>query len=195
MIDPEYIKGCDLCPLQGDTYAYPRIHRGEGPKVMFIGMCPGDKEAIKHEVFVGPSGRLLDEWIQILGIENYYITNVVKHRPTTQIGNKRIDRYPNKTEIDACLPYLDTELEKEQPDYIITLGEVPTKALFIEMFYPDLKFTEVVNRFILNGKENSFLHPINGKYITSFPLFHPSYILRGGTRITPYLDSLKEMVK
>ena len=93
----DIIKGCELCSLRGTEYALSRIHRGEGKKVMFIGEAPGEEEGKRHLAFVGRSGKLLDRWIEYLGINNYVITNIVRHRPP----NNRVPAYD---EMVACFP-------------------------------------------------------------------------------------------
>ena len=40
-----------------------------------------------------------------------------------------VNRPPKKTEVDFFLPYLKKELEIIQPDMIVTLGNVPLKAV------------------------------------------------------------------
>ena len=187
----ELIKDCNLCSLSGDRYAFPRIHRGDGPKIMFVGMCPGKQEAIEHLAFVGPSGKLLNEWIKILDIDNYYITNVVKHRPIEEYMGKIKDKDPNPTQISACLPYIEAEIKNEKPDYIITLGKVATKAILPEIFWTfNSNFTTIIDKFLSDTSLISVERGYKG-----IPFFHPSYILRGGTRIRPYLDLLMEVIK
>ena len=114
MIDYALIIGkCEHCDLKGDSYALPRIKRGKGKKVMFIGEAPGREEAKQHVSFVGPSGKELDRWIAYMKIDNFYITNIVKHRPT--IGDR--DRPPDQIEIGACLPYLWDEVKKNETEW------------------------------------------------------------------------------
>ncbi|MGH7665028.1 MAG: uracil-DNA glycosylase family protein [Gemmatimonadaceae bacterium] len=48
---------------------------------MFVGEQPGDKEDRQGHPFAGPSGRFLDDALEIAGIDRnrVYITNAVKH--------------------------------------------------------------------------------------------------------------------
>ncbi|MDQ6617163.1 MAG: hypothetical protein M3083_21065, partial [Actinomycetota bacterium] len=65
---------------------------------------------------VGPSGELLDRALLAAGIvwgvrTQVYVTNAVKHFKWTQRGKRRLHRTPNQTEIQACRPWLESELE------------------------------------------------------------------------------------
>ena len=153
---------CSLCPLSGDSYAFPRMNRGIGPKVMFIGEAPGREEAKRHLTFVGPSGKELDRWISYMGVDNFYITNVVKHRPVKE-GR---DRPPTDNEAINCIPYLESEIEHERPDFIIVLGSVASHHV--------LHSPNPITRTVKEYFDNPNVH--NG--IRYLALFHPSYILR-----------------
>lgn len=155
------IKDCILCDLKGDNYAYPRIHEGSGKKVMFIGEAPGREEAKRHMNFVGRSGIELNTWINRMKIENYYITNIVRHRPI--LDNH--DRPPRKDEVKACLPYLWNEIKSVSPDYIICLGSTAMKNIIEEPY----DITTIV--FDIDT-----IRTYMGKRV--FVLYHPSYILR-----------------
>ena len=119
------IDKCRLCDLKGRDYAFPRIVRGKGPKVMIIGEAPGREEARYHLSFIGRSGKELDRWIEYMHLTNYYITNVVKHRPVEMDK----DRPPTEEEIGSCITYLVKEIITEKPDLILTLGNPASHAL------------------------------------------------------------------
>src|SRR5258706_7857604 len=53
------------------------------PKLMVIGEAPGKHEDELGIPFVGPSGKMLDDFLRTAGISRseVYITNVVKVRP------------------------------------------------------------------------------------------------------------------
>jgi len=183
MIEPNQIKFCELCDLKGENYALSRIHRGSGPKVMIIGEAPGKYEAIKHTSFIGDSGQLLDRWIKKMELDNYFITNVVKHRPIAYVNGREKNGTPNLIEVSACLPYLIAEIEVENPDFIITLGKTARDALIDT----DKSMTESVRISMIN--------PYEYKGHELFILFHPSFILRKGYDMDPYLNRIKEIVK
>ena len=169
------ISQCPLCPLKGQDYALSRIHRGTGKKVMFIGEAPGEEEAKQHLAFVGRSGKLLDKWIEYLGIDNYVITNVVRHRPPN-------NRRPTNSEIKVCYSYLDTEIVKENPHYIIALGRTAISTL--GLIGDSQSITTALGKFYFTNEIKQ-----------TFAFYHPSYILRTGKDITKYLDQLKQRLE
>src|SRR2546423_12526338 len=93
---------------------------GEGLKrarVMMVGEMPGDREDREGRPFVGPAGRELDKALDAVGIDrkDVYITNVVKHFAFEERGKRRIHKTPTRGEINACLPWLNAELELIRP--------------------------------------------------------------------------------
>lgn len=182
MIGNNQIQFCDLCDLKGENYALPRIQRGSGPKVMFVGEAPGMNEAEKHVSFVGVSGKLLDKWIEKMEIDNYFITNVVKHRPTLVLNGKTYNRNPYPKEISSCSFYLLAEIERENPDYIISLGKT-ARDIFLNTELPITKTVE-------STMSTSYFY----KWIRVFVLFHPSYILRSHLNMDKYLNKIREII-
>lgn len=81
--------------------------------IMVIGEAPGFHEDQQGSSFVGPSGKLLTEALEKVGIRDYYVTNVVKCFP---------DGTPSSTEISACKGYLDEEIRTVRPRCILALG-------------------------------------------------------------------------
>src|SRR4051812_47795879 len=107
---------------------------GEGLKrarLMMVGEMPGDREDRAGKPFVGPAGRELDKALAIAGIDRgeVYITNVVKHFAFEERGKRRLHRTPKRFEIDACRPWLDSEIELVRPEALVLLGATAGKAL------------------------------------------------------------------
>ena len=108
---------------------------GEGrqnARVMLVGEAPGEKESIEGRPFVGKAGKNLDEFLQLMGMERetLYVSNVVKIRPTSLGKTGRVrNRAPSKEEIALFLPFLMKEIDLVKPQSIVTLGNVPLKAL------------------------------------------------------------------
>lgn len=112
---------------------------GEGSvasRVMLIGEVPGDREDLAGKPFVGPAGRLLDEALAIGGIprNEVYVTNAVKHFKYTQRGKRRLHDKPNRYEIEACKPWLESELEVIEPEIVVLLGATASQALLGSAF-------------------------------------------------------------
>ena len=102
-----------------------------GAEVMLIGEQPGDQEDLEGRPFVGPAGKLLDKALKAAGIErdDVYVTNVVKHFKWEPRGKRRIHKKPNATEIAACRPWFDEEVELIKPRVIVCLGATAAQAL------------------------------------------------------------------
>src|SRR4051794_36119375 len=123
--------GCTACPLHelGTQTVF-----GEGPSpadVMVVGEQPGDREDVEGRPFVGPAGALLDRAFDEAGLDRtrIYVTNAVKHFKWEPRGKRRIHQTPNRTEVIACRPWLDAELDTVQPGYVVALGATAAKSL------------------------------------------------------------------
>jgi DNA polymerase len=103
---------------------------------MLVGEQPGDREDREGRPFVGPAGRLLDEALAEAGIDRSraYLTNAVKHFKWRASGKRRIHAKPNWSEIAACRPWLDSELEVVRPDVLVCLGATAAQALLGRTF-------------------------------------------------------------
>jgi len=127
----EVAKGCKACDLykRGTQTVF-----GEGPRraeIMMVGEQPGDAEDIAGQPFVGPAGKLLDRALEEAGIDRsiVYLTNVVKHFKWEPRGKRRIHAKPNATEINACRPWLETEIALVRPRVLVCLGATAAQAL------------------------------------------------------------------
>jgi uracil-DNA glycosylase family protein len=134
-------------------------------RLMLVGEQPGDREDLAGKPFVGPAGRELDRGLEAAGIErrDAYLTNVVKHFKFEERGRRRIHQTPKRFEIDACVPWLEAELEVVKPEAIVLLGAVAAKALLGSSF----KVTQHRGELL-----DSELAPIVSATV------HPSSILR-----------------
>ncbi len=127
----EAAQGCRGCHLH--EHATQTVF-GEGParaSIVLVGEMAGDREDREGRPFVGPAGRELDRALEAAGIdrESVYVTNVVKHFKFEERGKRRIHQTPRKGEIDACMPWLDTEIKLIRPRGLVTLGATAAKAL------------------------------------------------------------------
>ena len=108
---------------------------GEGPqhaKLMLIGEAPGEQETLQGRPFVGKAGKNLDEFLELAGLERsqLYVTNAVKFRPTKRsAAGRTVNRPPTREEVSLFLPWLRREIELVRPGVIVTLGNVPLRAL------------------------------------------------------------------
>jgi len=127
---------CRACPLwqTGTQTVF-----GEGAasaQVVFVGEQPGDQEDKQGRPFVGPAGRVLDEALELAGIDRSttYVTNAVKHFKWTARGKRRIHAKPSWSEIAACHPWLQSELEVIEPTVVVCLGATAAQALLGKQF-------------------------------------------------------------
>jgi DNA polymerase len=161
----EAAAGCTACPLHetGTQTVF-----GEGlvrAEILFIGEQPGDREDREGKPFVGPAGRLLDKALEEVGIDRRlaYVTNVVKHFKWTPKGKRRIHAKPNWSEIAACRPWLDAEIEVVEPRVIVCLGATAAQALLGRDFRVTRQRGDVVD---------------SGYGVPAIATVHPSSILR-----------------
>ncbi|MDF1537688.1 MAG: uracil-DNA glycosylase [Candidatus Thorarchaeota archaeon] len=150
------IKSCKKCALHETRLnAVP----GEGPvnaKVMFIGEAPGAKEDETGRPFVGRSGKLLRSLIAEAGLaeDEVFITSILKSRPPK-------NRTPKKSESEACMPYLERQIETINPQVIVLVGGVAISNLI-----GPWKLADAHGRFY------------EGKGRTYFMSYHPAAALR-----------------
>ena len=160
------VQACRACDLY--AHATQGVF-GEGARrasLVLIGEQPGDEEDREGRPFVGPAGRLLDRALERAGIPRAetYVTNAVKHfRWEGTRGKKRLHKPPSQTQIVACRPWLDAELDLVAPKAIVCLGASAAKSLLGSKF----KITES------RGKPQP--SPL-AKWVVA--TLHPSAILR-----------------
>lgn len=149
------VRVCSRCELSASrTNAVP----GVGPvpaEIMFIGEGPGFHEDRQGLPFVGAAGKFLDELLASVGIErkDVYIANVVKCRPPN-------NRDPMPTEVEACQPYLERQIELLKPLIIVTLGRHS-----MARYFPRTSISKI------HGQ------PKRRGGITYLPMFHPAAAL------------------
>jgi len=107
---------CEVCSLSDQKKVW-----GEGKTggIVIVGEAPGRDEAREGRPFVGQSGKLLKTVLDLVGIEDYYITNSVLCRTP---GN----RDPSANELRCCSERLFSEVKAAQPSKILLLGSIAT---------------------------------------------------------------------
>ncbi len=156
---------CRNCPLWENA---TQTVFGEGnprARIMFVGEQPGDVEDRMGHPFVGPAGRVLDRGLAEAGIERgeIFVTNAVKHFKWEPRGKRRLHKTPAQRELDACSPWLESEIESVGPALIVALGATAAKALL------GPRFRISVERGRVQRREG--LPEVIATY-------HPSYLLR-----------------
>ncbi len=157
----EEIKECKKCDLY-KTRNKPLVGDGSGDvEILVIGESPGYYEDLQGRAFVGESGKILDQLLDLVNLKrkDIYITNVLKCRPPR-------NHNPNRQEIDACVGYLHRQIEIIKPKIILTLGKFASKEIFVRFKLDFSRISEIHGR--LFEAETSF-----GK-IKIIPLYHPA---------------------
>jgi uracil-DNA glycosylase len=157
------IRKCKKCRL-----AETRLNAlcGEGnlnARLMLIAQAPGEKEDREGKMFIGPSGKILDELLEEAGVSRseIYITNLIKCMLPGY-------RKPKQDEIDTCSQYLDKEIELINPAFVVPLGYYATRYISGKYGIPVLpkpEFNSVYSRIFLTYSRKVF------------PLQHPAAIL------------------
>ena len=131
--------------------------------LMFVGEAPGADEDVQGEPFVGKAGQLLTRIIQTMGFtrDTVYIANILKCRPDTP-GQSAGNRKPTPEEMQACLPYLQAQIDVIKPRVIVALGGVAIEGL--------LGKTVGITR--LRGQWQTY------RDFPLMPTYHPAYLLR-----------------
>jgi len=148
-------KKCALC--EGRTNLVFGIGKKDAD-IMLIGEGPGENEDLQGEPFVGRSGKLLDKFLESIGLsrnENVYIANMVKCRPPQ-------NRDPRPEEQDMCIEWLRAQFKIIRPKIIVCVGRISAQRLIS----PDFRVTQQHGEFIEKGG------------VLMMGTFHPAAILR-----------------
>jgi uracil-DNA glycosylase len=176
----EAAAGCRACPLWRTGTQTVFGEGAKGSEVLFVGEQPGDREDQAGRPFVGPAGRLFDEALEEAGIDRSraYVTNVVKHFKWQARGKRRIHAKPSWTEMMACKPWLEAELEAVRPDVLVCMGATASQALLGKQF----RVTKERGREL-----ESDLAP------HVFATIHPSAVLRADDRDSEFAGLVNDL--
>ncbi len=146
---------CVLCekrkqPMPGQGNAL-------SPDILFVADAPGAEEDEQGVALAGEAGQLLTKMIAAMGYarEEVYITSLCKCCPPGS-------RHPDSHEMQACIPYLRSQIAAIRPRVIVALGATAVKGL--------LDSSAGISR--LRGTWTSFAG------LPLMPTYHPTYLLR-----------------
>ena len=169
---------CKKCSL-GETRTNLVFGVGnEQADILFVGEGPGENEDLQGEPFVGKAGKLLDKYLEVIGLsrqKNVYIANIVKCRPPQ-------NRDPLEDEQEACIDWLREQTKLIKPKIIVCLGRIAATRLIS----PDFKVTRQHGQFIKKGN------------IYFMGTFHPAALLRNEEQKADALydfQNLREKIK
>ncbi len=153
---------------------------GEGDiaaRVMMIGEAPGEQETLLGRPFVGKAGKNLDEFLETAGMDRgqLYVTKTVKFRPTKRSAAGRVvNRPPTQEEVRLFLPWLLKEIDIVDPVCVITLGNVPLRAL--------------MGRGAVIGDMHGTFVSREGRRV--YPMYHPASVIYNPALRTVYRDDI-----
>lgn len=128
------------------------------PRWAVLGEAPGQQEDKQGKPFVGPAGKFLRRTLTQAGLD-----------PDEPAYLNAVSCYPNGTperhHLDACRDNLRDQLASYDPRYVLVCGAVA--------------LGEILPRAILKFTAGHFVY-VKGRYF--FPVWHPSYLLRSGSR-------------
>lgn len=167
-------RNCGLC--QGRNHVVFGVGN-RNADIMFVGEGPGEQEDLQGEPFVGPAGKLLDDMLCIIDLDrsDCYIGNIVKCRPPR-------NRDPLEEEQDACIGYLQKQIQLIQPKIIVCLGRIAAKKLI----RPDYRITREHGQWVEK----------DGIWMSA--TYHPSALLRDVSKRPEAFEdllSIREMMQ
>ena len=140
---------------------------GEGnlhARLMLVAQAPGDHEDREGRMFIGPSGKVLDELLSETEVsrDEIYMTNLIKCRLPGY-------RKPKQDEIEACSRFLEEEIALIVPEVIVPLGYYAIRYIF-EKYHLSLpkakaEIPDLFGRLFRAQNQNVF------------PLPHPAAVL------------------
>ena len=157
---------CKKCGLSRNVGTPKMAVHGQGrKKILVIGEVPGWQEDLQGEQFVGTEGERLNRDMLKSGIrlrKDCWMLNAV---------NCYKDGPPTRAQIKHCRPYVQAEINRLKPEFIILAGG---KA--VESFYMD-RFTRLgITRW------RGFCMPDKHTGAWVYPILDPSYITKKNSK-------------
>ena len=170
---------CQKCALKSSR-THIVVDRGNpGARIVVVGEGPGENEDLQGLAFVGRAGQLMDRLVrEETGLDtnsDFLIINVVKCRPP---GN----RVPKTEEAQACMPFLNRQLDLVRPAVVLLLGATALK-------YFDASKTN----FSMEQEAGKFFNLENRPGIQFMVLFHPAYLLYNRSKEPLFRRHLRDL--
>ncbi len=174
------VKGCTQCRLHKTRQNAVPAEGNFDSGFMIIGQAPGREEDNQGKMFIGPSGKILHQLFEDLGLDlkHFYRTNLLKcFLPKS--------RKPRRDEINTCTNlYLMQEIWLVNPKVLITLGYHATKTMLSTYSLP------VPDRHHFPELFGSILVAGNRKIL---PLRHPATVVHNSANYDKLLDNYKKI--
>lgn len=183
-------------PQPFSMYSTPSTAAPCGKTLLLLGEAPGEEEARAGKPFVGPSGKLTDQLLEMAGLSrsHFHVTNVFATRPPSndlkawtltktdlkRAGHSEAGRLPKHgnryllPEKEPELQRLGAELQAIKPDLIIALGGTALWALLGDSRITQHRGTFFHPRLIGAGEPQAEALA----RCTALATFHPAMVLR-----------------
>jgi len=170
------VSSCTKCILH-ETRSQTVFGRGSVcSDIMIVGEAPGKEEDQQGMPFVGRAGKLLNLFLESIGInrKSIFITNTVKCRPPD-------NRNPMIEEINACSGFLEEQIKIVNPSILVLLGKVAANRL-------------LGGDKVMSELRQKIFH-IDKFDIPIIVFYHPAYILRSPLKKLDMWEDLKFLNK
>lgn len=162
-------------------------------KVILIGEAPGKDEVLQGRPFVGKAGQMLTDFLNGAGLnrEDLFITNTMKYRLARE--GKRpgtlANRPAKREEILFSCEYIRKEIEIIKPKAVVTLGNVPLKAMMLALDNT-VKFSSLPEVGKVHGIP--FKESFEDTNFILFPMYHPASVIYNKSLDSEYKNDLKK---
>lgn len=164
----EIYKDCSALITERTQEIHPLV-MGTGnlnADIMFIADAPKAEEEALGEPFSSKEGVQFEYMLEKMGLkkEDVYVTYLVKYHPykVNAKSGRVVSRQPKVDEVKFFMDYLNEEINVISPKFIVTLGELPLRAL------------EGNNRLKLSSEHGKIRkHYIGQHGYKLFPMYHP----------------------
>ena len=133
---------------------------------------------------MGKAGKNLDRFLELAGLrrEEIYISKAVKFRPTKTGASGRVsNRPPTRDEIALFRPWLLREISEVKPGLLVTLGNVPLKA--------------VTNSRMTIGAAHGRMMTAGETGLPLFALYHPASLLYNRSLTPAYEQDVRALAQ
>ena len=166
---------CHDCPHARDGAKFVPASGTGASGVLIVGDSPWKDEQIAMRPFAGAAGRILDRWFSLLSAggmkrDDVTIFNTIQCPPLHLGWMDYPGRFPaSVAAIEHCRPHLDDLIATRRPRVICPLGNVALRRICG-----------------ISGIEENSGYVLKTPYgIPAVPGPHPSYIMRGKSKLTP----------
>ncbi len=168
--------------------------------VMLVGEAPGKDEVLQGRPFVGKAGKMLTAFLEGAGLdrEDLFITNTMKYRLSKEGARPGtlVNRPARREEILFSCEYLKREAEIIQPKVVVTLGNVPLKAVTYVSAVAGCRCSGKCSFSVLPDVGAVHGIPIENAFgtgdMTLFPLYHPASVIYNRALESEYERDLKK---